>query len=334
MKITAIAHGGTPGASLSNTSQNTDRMAAAKAIAAGETPIRVNPSDTPIDPELRQNQNNIRRIKMRTNVSPDRFDGPPAQIPADAKSAITDTNVQADAVNEVTKPIDPQLAALAKQRRALQVKERELADKEKAIASMQPKNGGEELIARLKSKPLSVLQEYGVTYDQLTEAILANSDGNDPKIQELEAKIKALEQGIDNKLLTRDQHAEQQVLIELLAEAELLAKEGDDFSLIRDEDESAYREVLTRIYNTYKKEGTVRDVKTVMAEVENELLEKRYKLASHAKVQSRFAPIAQPSQPMQRQNYMRTLTNRDSTSLGLSRKDRALMAFNGTLKKG
>lgn len=334
MKIVPVASGGgRPGISLSNQQSTSDRVSAAKSIAAGDGKINITKSDTFVDPEVLAERLNIKKIKMRTNVSPDRFVASPETEASttDATGATPDTVVPAEVVEE-TKPLSPQVAALAKERRAIQRERMELENLKKELSSKQPLDGSQELIDRLKSKPLSVLQEYGVTYDQLTEAILSQSDGINPEIQNLKAEIKALKEGVDKTLLDRDQAAEQQVLTEMLNEAERIAQEGDEFSLIKDEDESAYREVLNRIYNTYKRTGQVLEVRDVMKSLENELLEKRLKYASHEKIKSRLTPPQTPQPVQQKQNYIRTLTNRDASSVGLSRRERAIMAASGTTK--
>src|SRR5690349_10494451 len=75
----------------------------------------------------------VRALRMTTNVTPGRIDTPPPAAPAEAPLAIPDTPEPAEGVVEATQPLSPQLAALAKQKRALQVKERELLDREKAL---------------------------------------------------------------------------------------------------------------------------------------------------------------------------------------------------------
>jgi len=272
---------------------------------------------------------NLKRITMRTNVSPDRPIAEPAQaqVEAPTQESVISDNTEPTTVTEATKPLSPQLAAIAKQRRAVQ-QERALIAKEKAeIQHLK------DLEARLKAQPMSVLRDLGVTYDQLTESILADSSGSAPQLQEINSKLKALEENLEQKFITREQQAEQQALTEMLWQAEDLAKEGDEFSLIRSEDESAYREVLTRIYNTYKKTGRVPDVREIMQTVENELLDKYLKYASIEKIKSKLIPPAPPVQE-KRPNQIRTLTNRDSSPVGLSRRERAIMAMNGTLTKG
>ncbi len=274
------------------------------------------------DPQVSRVQS-VRSLRMNTNATPGTIPLPEA----DASLATSDPN--SDATVEATQPLSPQLAALAKQRRALQVKERELADREKALTSQPATQVDADLIARLKSQPLSVLREAGVTYEQLTEAILGDQSGNGAEIQELKDQIAALEQGVDKKLSDRDQQAEQQVLAEMQREAVSLASEGDAFELVRET--RSIPQVMELIEKTYRKTGEVLDVQEALQLVEDELIAESLKLAALKKVQGRLQPEPQQFQPQPRQ--MRTLTNRDTAQVPLTPKQRALLAFTGQLKR-
>ena len=340
MKISPIAQGGTPGTNLGSVevgaSPSKEKVAAAKAAFLGQE-IQVTKSDNYVDPQVDRAEKSIRKIKMRTNVSPDRFD---QQVQADISQsdevteelrATENVNEQVNATPEDTKPLSPQFAQLAKQRRALQVKERELADREKALGN-HSKDG--DLVARLKSQPLSVLQEHGVTYDQLTEAILANQGGINPEIQALRAELNALKQGVDKSFSDKEAQQEQAVLSELRREASDLAKQGDDFEMVRVT--NSVPDVIELIHRTYKTTGEILEVQEAMKLVEDDLINESLKIANIKKVQSRLKPAEQPQAQQQLNNQfktMKTLTNRDSSRPVLDRKARAIAAMNGTLKK-
>lgn len=263
-----------------------------------------------------------RTFKMNTNATPGHLD----ELPSEGGEP---SNPSPDgATSEVTQPLSPQFAALAKQRRALQVKEREIADREKALQT-QPTSAGVD-VARLKSDPLGVLLEAGVTYDQLTEAVLAHQDGSS-EISALKAKIEALEEGVDKKLSDRDQQTKQSVLAEMKREATQLAATGEDFELVRET--RSIPHVMTLIEKTYDETGEVLDVREAMSLVEEELFKDAQKLANLKKVQAKFAPQPAPVPPPQSHRQMRTLTNRDTAQVPMSAKQRALAAFNGTLRR-
>lgn len=272
----------------------------------------------------------VRSLRMSTNATPGRAEPAPAPAPAAADPlTIPDTLDPATADLEATQPLSPQFAALAKQRRALQVKEREIADREKALGAAAPVQGDVVTKAQLKSDPLSTLLDAGVTYDQLTAAILASQDGTGPEIQALKDEIKALKDGVETKFKDKEAQAEQQVLAEMRKEATLLIAEGDAFEMVRET--KSIDDVISLIERTYRKTGEVLDVQEALQLIEDELLQDVLKVARINKVQSQIAPSAPP--PPQQRPGMRTLTNRDTASVPMSAKQRALAAFHGTLKQ-
>jgi hypothetical protein len=261
-----------------------------------------------------------RTFKMNTNATPG------AEFTDQEPSTPHPGEAPAD---EATQPLSPQLAAVRKAQRALQVKERALADREKAIADRESQGGGGIDPARLKAQPLRTLLEAGVTYEQLTEAVLA-SQGN-AEVEGLQAQLKALEEGFDKKLTDRDQQARQNVIAEMKREATALAAQGDDFELVRET--RSIPSVITLIEKTYDETGEVLDVREAMRLVEDELVKDSLRLAGLKKVQSRFQPQPAPVPPPQQQRQTRTLTNRDNAQPPMSAKQRALAAFNGTLRR-
>jgi hypothetical protein len=336
MKISPLAAGlaGIPGQNLNQSTSNS-KIEAAKQIAAGETPVQ----QTIVDPQVARAETSIRKIKMKSDYSPERFNDVIAasQVQENtsevtAPSATADVTEQVNATTEETKPLSPQFAALAKQRRALQVKERELADREKALESKSSTSGGEDYKARLKSEPLRVLEEAGVTYDQLTEAILAQQGGINPEIQALKAEIKALKEGVDTKFTERETQAEQQVLNEMRREATILAKAGDTYEMVRET--QSVPEVIELIHRTYKQTGEVLDVSEAMQLVEDHLVNETLKIANLKKIQSKITPAQESVQQQpQVKSGMKTLTNRDNAKPILDRRSRAIAAMQGTLKK-
>lgn len=264
-----------------------------------------------------------RALRMSTNATPGRVDMPPEEAPSipDATEAPAD---------EATQPLSPQYAALAKQRRALQVKEREIAEREKALQSQSGTQPAGLDVARLKSDPLGVLLEAGVTYEQLTEAVLSSQDT--AHISALKAEIAALKGDFEKKLTDRDSQQEQQALAQMRREATNLVAQGDDFEMVRET--RSIPKVMELIERTYRETGEVIDVKEALTLVEEELFKDAERLAGLKKVQAKFAPPApQPAQPPQQQRHMRTLTNRDTAQVPMSAKARALAAFNGTLRR-
>jgi len=329
MKVTPLASGGTPGTDLAGVSigrtASPEKLERAKNIAQG---ITITESDTPVAAEVSQSTKNIRRIRMNTNATTNR----PIETqtaPEEQEIPTADTS-EAQPVVEDTQPLSPQFAALARQRRALQAKEREIADRERALSSTPASAGTAEFVAKLKSNPLSVLQEHGVTYDQLTEAILANQSGITPEIQALKEEIKALKEGVDKTFSDKDTQAERQVLAEIRRETERLAAEGDAYEMVRATD--SHSDVVDLIHRTYKETGEILDTKEAMQLVEDELIKDALKIVNTSKIKGRLtAPLPSQQQPSQRQ--IKTLTNRDTARPVLDRRSRAIAAALGQLKR-
>lgn len=267
----------------------------------------------------------LRTLRMNTNATPNygevHYGG--QEPPMD------NTNKEITADVEATQPLSPQLALLARQRRALQVKEREIQQREKALSENNSRGSSIEL-AKLKSDPIGVMLQNGITYDDLTQAIL-NGQGNS-EVNALKAELDALRSGIDKKFEDQNTHAEKQVLSEMKREAEKLTYSSDEYELIKET--KGVPHVMSLIERTYRKTGEVLDVSDAMRLVEDELFKDYQKIASLKKLQ-RFQS---PGTPMQDQGQrrpqgMRTLTNRDTAQVPLSAKARALAAFRGELRR-
>lgn len=335
MKVSPLSQGsGVQGADFGAAStgrSSPDRISAAKAIAAGESPIQVSQSDRNVDTQAERIQN-IRKIKMRTNFSTDRMGNLPEdlsvepQVPTVDQSATLDTSVQLDAEgNEVTKPLSPQFAALAKQRRALQVKEREIADREKALNERLATDGDRFTIEQIQADPLGIYAKAGVGYEHLTERLLNGEDNS--KTAALEAKIAALEKGIDTKLSDRDTQAEQQALTEMRKEANALVINGDTYKYTRAMGKT--KEAIDLIHKTWKQSGEVMDVSEALSLIEAECKNDYEELSKVLTPQEQMRE--QQQSPQNRQ--MRTLTNRDGASPLLDRRARAMAAFHGNKQR-
>lgn len=261
----------------------------------------------------------LRSMRMNTNATPGREEQP-------AQLAQIDNSDPAQATDEATQPLSPQFAALAKQRRALQVKEREIADREKALSTASTQGAGIDM-ARLKADPLGVMLGAGLTFEDLTQAVLNHGSGSE--VRAIEAKLKALEEGVDKKLTDRDRQSEQQALAEMRKEALRLVAQGDEFELVRET--KSVPLVMELIEKTYRETGEVLDVRVALRLVEDERVKEGLRFAGYSKVQGQLAP--RPAQPQQPQRQMRTLTNRDTAAPVMDRRARALAAALGTLKR-
>jgi hypothetical protein len=186
-------------------------------------------------------------------------------------------------------------------------------------------------VARIKADPLGVLREAGVSYDDLTQAILGNPQANaavNPEIMELKEYISKLESKLDEKFSQRDTQAEQQVLNEIKREAQMIAEKSPEFEVVRAT--NSIPDVVELIHRNWKKTGEVMEVTEALALVEEDLIQQAEPLLKLNKIQGKFSPPVQQQQERQ----MKTLTNRDGSMPGMSRRDRAIAAANGQLKRG
>lgn len=339
-----------------------ERLARAKAVALGKDA----PAPAQADPQASSVDKSVRRLRMRTQMSPDRHNRveqetapvPPAAaatdvsspglggdpvgaaVPAPQGDSLAPNEPSADPASDATKPLSPQFAALARQKRAIQLKEQEIAKREEALKT-QPNGDLESFKARIKTNALSVLLEEGVTYDQLTEQILAqNQNGADLSAlrNELKAEIKAELDNQNKALANRDATTEKQVLAQIGREADrLVASGGDAYEMIREAGYSS--KIVDLIHRTHKETGELMDTKEAADLIENELLEDSLKFARLKKVQNKLAPPPeQPGASVQQDRpgtkTMRTLTNRDgASSLSMSKRERAIAAMEGRLTK-
>jgi hypothetical protein len=337
MKITAVT--GRPTLpSLNQGSVTPDKRASAMAAYSGEAPPTEQyeeegnsegpkPTTTP-------------RIQMRTNYSTDRdldMISESTQDPSGVGSttsgqapnpeiAISDANESASGVEEATQPLSPQFAALAKQRRAAQVKEAELTRREQALLERENSLTGPtraDLENQLKSDLLGTLEQvYGQNvYTDLTDRLIERSKGVSPEVVELRNKVSQLENTFTEKLTAQEKQQEQAVLKDIRRNVDKLSFSGDDFALIREQKQQ--QKVVNLIHKNWQETGEVMDDLEAMQLVENELLQDSLKLARISKVQQGLTPAA----PQKLQPGIRTITNANRGNQPMSRRQRALQAF-------
>lgn len=342
MKVSPLAQGtGVPAQSPVSQTTGPARLERAKAIASGEAP-----PEQSGDMQADRAQASINRIRMQTQRSTNRHEQPMTEeqhVVEDIPQP--DTNELAQETED-TRPLSPQFAALARQKRALQIERADIA-KQRAELEQKASVNSEEYVskAELLANPLKVF-EAGVTYDQLTEAILNNqSTPVDPQKLRNEIKEDLLKE-LNGQFLTRDQQAEQQVLNDIRREVLSMTADGDDFEAIRDE--RAQDQVVKLVHKVYKEgwdemnfpPGYVLDTREAAQIVEDYFIDESFRKASgYKKVQSRLTPAqeAKASQiqaPKPGTKIMRTLTNRDSASPVMDKRARAIAAMQGTLKRG
>jgi chromosome segregation ATPase len=205
---------------------------------------------------------------------------------------------------------------------------------------------------RLKQDALSVLEENGLTYEELTQQLL-NPEPKNPRLErELQAlrdEIKALRGGLDEtkQAAVQSQTDAYQAAIRQIEQdtKSLVSKDPETYEAISKT--NSIKDVVELIEQTYQKDGILMSVEEAALEVENYLIEEginqvsridkiKKRLAAEAARTAAPTPVTQEDTKANNAETptMKTLTNNVSSTRKLSPRERALLAFKGELNKG
>jgi hypothetical protein len=257
-------------------------------------------------------------------------------------------------------PAAKQFSQLARQTRALRQrqqqleqsmksKEAELVQREAAIKAQETKYGqGYIQQDSLKNDPLRALLDAGVSYDTLTEQLLAQSNPMDPRVEaqfsRFETEIKALRQQneeLQNNSKKSEETQYQAAVKQIKADVTALVNNDPSYEGIKAT--NSINDVVELIEQTYKEDGTLLSVEEAAQEIEDYLIEEAVKLSQLSKVAKRrqlvSTPVSTPAPQQSAQSQvpkqpqpMKTLTNANASTRPLSAKERAMLAFKGELK--
>lgn len=251
-------------------------------------------------------------------------------------------------------PLSAQYALLARKERALRAKveaqdaslkakEAAFAEREAAIKAKEAEYQSNYISkSRIKADPLSVLTEEGVSYDELTNAILNPQAKQDPRILAEIEKLKAeVREAKDYQTKAKEEYAAQKkqeytnAVAQIRNEAKQLVANDPAFEMIKET--KSVSDVVDLIEKTYAEDGILLSVEEAAREVEEYLADQAIKLARINKIKSKLEQAQKPAEqsqatPKQPQTGMKTLTNSVNASKPLSSRERAIAAFNGTRK--
>lgn len=292
----------------------------------------------------------------------------PSNVSVEELSAITSPSQEMDKNTEVEAPVtevtpepapekDPalsrQFAQLARQERAYRLKvqqqeqaikarEAAIQAKEEAMAAKDREYQSDYIRRdRIKQDALGVLDESGVSYDELTQQALTRQP-TDPRvmntINKLEAKIAELESKATEQQKSyteQQQQAYNSAVKQIESDVKALVRNDPNFETVRAT--GSVRDVVELITKTHAKTGIVLSVEEAAEQVEEYLVEEAMKLTRLEKIKRRVQQSAQTAKPTQQtqakqQSQMKTLTNATSSTRKLSARERALLAFKGELK--
>lgn len=274
------------------------------------------------------------------------------------QSNVAEASPEQESPKEATDPakeklLSTQYAQLARREKALyakaQAREQALAAREQELQSREAAIKAKDTDyqsnfipkSRLTEDTISVLLENGISYDQITQLAL-NQTNQDPTtkaaIQKLEMQIKAQEEAreSDRKAYAEQQNQSyQQALKQIRLDTKQLVDADPNFEAIKAT--NSIKDVVDLIEQTFKEDGVLLSVEEACQQVEDHLVEKLSNYSSQInKVQQRLnAAKTAPKQSAQGtpQQPKPTLTNAVGSSKKLSAKDRAILAFKGELHK-
>jgi hypothetical protein len=196
---------------------------------------------------------------------------------------------------------------------------------------------------RIKSEYMEVLAEEGVSYDDIYQRALSQSQiQTDPAVKaaiaELRAETKAAK---DAAAATQKAYEDsqkqsyQQALNQIRNEVKQLAYASPEFEMIKATNSTS--DVVELIEQTFQKDGVLLTVEEACKSVEEYLLEEATKLSKIKKLQQRLsqpAPAqAGATQAMnQKQPQQTTLSNSMTSTKPMKARERAIAAMEGRLK--
>lgn len=294
-------------------------------------------------------------VSNPTSVSPEEMSAlVSTESVEDRQKHLSEDASAEEAPKEATKEpkeetLSSQYAILARKEKAHRARALELKTREDALrareaslnAPAQPEAPkGLSIEERIKKDPFSVLNELGITYDDLTARAMNQPSAEEQRISALEAKyeakLKALEDAQEATKKTfedRDKQSYTQALSQIRNEAKMLVDNNADFETIKAT--NSLNDVVELIEETFKADGTLLTVEEAAREVEDHLMEEAMKIIKIKKIQQRLqssAPKAEAAKPQSqapKQQTMKTLTNAVGATRALTARERAIMAFKG-----
>ena len=299
-------------------------------------------------------------VQNATQVSPEELSAvkAPSQEPErqkDTSDKSSEARAETKAKND-EKSLASQYALMARKEKAIRAKQQELKAQEDAIKAKEaafitkdaeynqkyiPKD-------RITQDTLGVLNDLGITYDQLTQLILKSPTtpqelAQKSEFQRMADEIKALRESQEaNKKMYEDgqKQAYSQAVNQIKVEAQQLVRNNPTFETIQAT--NSISDVVELIEKTFKEDGVLLTVEDACNEVENYLVDEALKLSRLKKIQARLAPKQQPSassksssgtEKSQQQPQMKTLTNANSAQRPLTARECAMLAFENKLGK-
>lgn len=241
--------------------------------------------------------------------------------------------------------LSPKFAALARKEQAFRKREAQLKAREDAIAAREgtPVStfDSKAFTERMKTDPWATLTEYGLTPDEITQAMLNQPKPEAVAIQKLESKLTEMEKKFSEPNTELEKQQTEAALKQIRYETKILIDSDPTFEMIKTK--NASEAVVELIKQSFDESGILMSVAEAAAEVETYLADQAIEeiKATQAikKIQERLnpQPVQAPQQPLTKQP-LKTLTNAVSATSSKpaltdkERVQRAILAFKGQLK--
>lgn len=296
------------------------------------------------------NQEQTLPVQNASKVSPEEMSAVTGTSPETKTENPTNEEATPAEAKPKDEPLSAQYAQLARKEKSLRLEMQKLkqereafkAEREAAKAPAQPQFDPSKYVSKeqLQKDAWSVLNDSGITYDQLTEQAM-----NQPSpeiiqtrqmVAQLQAEIKALREGQDaTKASIQEQQTQsyQQAVNQIRNDARnLVASDPDAYEAIKTT--NSVDDVVDLIEKTFKEDGILMTVQEAAKAVEEYLSEEAFKLTQLKKIQQRLKPAGTPAgtTPQQKEasgtqkQPSKTLTNAVGTTRQLTARERALMA--------
>lgn len=254
----------------------------------------------------------------------------PKDLPKEGQPANTEERSA-----EASAPIDPKFEALAKKESALRMREKEFQAKEASLEARVQEAVQKALgdyRSRVKESPLDILNEEGITYDQLVEAAV---NAPDHATREIKNELKSLRDAQAKLAEDTKKAAESQrtaAVTQIKHDVTDLVNNDAQFETIKGTE--SVDDVVELITRTFDETGKLLSIEDAAKAVEEELFKEAIRIASLSKVKAHNTPTTTeaPKQPGQKQQQLQTLTNSMNKGGKMSAYDRAILAFKGQLK--
>lgn len=180
--------------------------------------------------------------------------------------------------------LSPQLTALARKQQKLQSEIQLQRDKEAAFAAKEadfiPKTAFK---AKLHENAVEALKSIDLDYEELTNLILAQTQGDDP-VKKLESKIDQM-QNEQKENVSKQYEA---TVAQYRKEIESLVASDEAYITIKEENRQDA--VLQHILETFKSDGEVLSVEEASKDIEEFLVEEAMNKTKLTKVKAKFTP--------------------------------------------